>query len=54
MIHHVDEAEERLVTVVERARFDVGQYRFDQRSIAEKFRRNCGVRLDSKRTGVAP
>ena len=53
MVHHVDEPEERLVAIVEPAGFDIGQDRLDERRVTKQFRRNCGVRLDSKRAVVA-
>jgi hypothetical protein len=47
-----DEAEEGFVLVVERGRFEVAQDALDELFAAEQFRRNCGVRLDSKRAFV--
>jgi ABC-type phosphonate transport system ATPase subunit len=52
-IHLVDEPEQRLVTVVQVRLLEVPQHAFDQLLVAQKFRRNCGVRLDSKRAVVA-
>jgi len=51
-IHFVDESEQDLVRLVEGRRFHVREHTADQRFIAKKFRRNCGVRLQSKRTIV--
>jgi hypothetical protein len=51
-IHLVDESEQHLVRLVEGRRFHVREHTADQRFIAQKFRRNCGVRLQSKRTIV--
>jgi len=53
VIHLVDEAEERLVSIVERRCLDVAEDAGDEVGIAEQFRRNCGVGLDSKRTEIA-
>ena len=53
VIHLVDESKERLVLFVEARRLQIGQNRVDQRRIAQKFRRNCGVGLHSKRAVIA-
>jgi len=53
VIHLVDEAEERLVLFVERRSFEIVQNAPDQVLISQQFRRNCGVRLQSKWTIVA-
>jgi hypothetical protein len=41
------------VGFVEGGRFHVREHAADQRFISKKFRRNCGVRLQSKRTMVS-
>jgi hypothetical protein len=48
-----DESEQRLVSLVEPRRFEVRENSANERFIAQQFRRNCGVRLDSKGTIVA-
>jgi hypothetical protein len=53
VVHRIDEAKERLVLVVERRRFEIGQDAFNERGVPEQFRRNCGVGLQSKGTLVA-
>ena len=53
VIHLVNESKQRLVTVVERRRFDVLQNAVDERRITQQFRRNCGVGLQSKRAMIA-
>ena len=49
----IEQLEERLVTLVERRRSDVTKDRLDQAGVIKQFRRNCGVRLDSKGTVIA-
>jgi hypothetical protein len=53
VIHLVDESKQRLVLLVEKGRFVVGEDGIDERRVAQKFRRNCGVRLQSKGTMIA-
>jgi len=53
VVHFVDEPEQRLVLIVEARRFEIREDRIDQGGIAKKFRRNCGVGLQSKRAVVA-
>lgn len=53
VIDLVEKAEERFVPIVERRSLEVGQHALDQRFVAEKFRRNCGVGVDSKRAVIA-
>jgi hypothetical protein len=49
----VEQPEESLVTVVERRRLNVTKDGVDEFSVTKQYRRNCGVRLDSKRTTIA-
>ena len=53
MIDQIDESKQRLVALVERRRLGVCEHRANQRRVAEEFRRNCGVRADSKRAVIA-
>jgi hypothetical protein len=53
VVYFVDEPEQSLVSIVERGRFDIGQDTRDERFVAQQFRRNCGVRLDSKGAVIA-
>ena len=53
VIHLVDESEERLVLFVEARGLQIGEDRVDQRRIAQEFRRNCGVGLQSKFAVIA-
>jgi hypothetical protein len=43
MVHLVDQTKQRLVPFVETGRLDVRQHRFNECSVAEQLRRNCGV-----------
>ena len=54
VIHLVDESKQRLVLFVEDRRFVVGQDGIDEGRIVQKFRRNCGVSLQSKGAMIAP
>ena len=53
VVHRIHESKQRLVLVVERRRFEVGQDAFNERGVSKQFRRNCGVGLQSKRTLVS-
>jgi hypothetical protein len=53
VVHRIHEAKERLVLVVERRRFEIGQDAFNERGVLKQFRRNCGVGFQSKRTLVS-
>ena len=53
VIDLIDESKERLVLFVEKRRFVVGQDGIDEGGIPQKFRRNCGVGLQSKGTVIA-
>jgi hypothetical protein len=52
VIYLVDEPEQRLVPLVETRRFDIPKHVMDEFVITKQFRRNCGVRLESKRAVV--
>jgi hypothetical protein len=53
VVHPIHESKQRLVLVVERRRFEVGQDAFNERGVPKQFRRNCGVGLQSKGTLVS-
>jgi hypothetical protein len=53
MIHLVNESKQRLVRFIECRRLEIGQDGVDQCRVAKKFRRNCGVGLQSKWAVVA-
>jgi hypothetical protein len=52
VIYLVYEPEQRLVSFVETRRFDIPKHVMDEFVITKQFRRNCGVRLESKRAVV--
>lgn len=52
MIHLRDKAEQRFVFLVERRRFQIVNHSLHQLLALQQFRRNCGVRLQSKRAVV--
>lgn len=53
VIDLVDEPKQRLVLLVERRRFVIGEDRIDKSGVSQKLRRNCGVGFQSKRTVIA-
>jgi len=53
MVYLVDKAKQPLVFLVKGGRFGVVQHFLHQVLAPQQFRRNCGVRLQSKRTAIA-
>ena len=52
IIHLVNKSEQGLVFFIQRGSFEIAKRTPDQFLASQQFRRNCGVRLQSKRTIV--